>query len=76
MSADNGYLLRKNKHGEFVLQEYCASADEPPSIDSAPENMRFKDVEAAVLAYGELEAREGMMIEYGLSVQIDTVTEK
>lgn len=69
MSADNGYVLRKNEGGKYVLQEYCASADDFPPIDD-PKAMVFDDVEAAVLKYGEIEAREGMLIEYGLTVQL------
>lgn len=69
MSADNGYLLRKNKDGKYVLQMYIASDEAPPAIDD-PRAEIFDDVEAAVLRYGQIEANEGMEIEYGLSVQI------
>lgn len=69
MSADNGFLLRKNKDGKYVLQMYFASDDTPPSIDS-PRAEVFDTVEEAVLRYGQIEANEGMLIEYGLSVDL------
>ncbi len=33
MSADNGYIVRVNDEGDFVLQMYFASADKFPPID-------------------------------------------
>lgn len=74
MSADNGFVIRKNVEGKFVLQEYCASADEFPPIERG---ISFDTLEKAVLAYAKTEAEyasEGYPVEYGLRVYIDEVT--
>lgn len=72
MSADNGYIIRKNKDDKFVLQMYFASDEELPSIGD-PQAEKFDTLEAAVLAYNEL--AKTMIVEYNLMVHIDEVTE-
>lgn len=73
MSADNGYILRKNEDEKFVLQMYFASADEYPPIDSL-RAQTFDTLEEAVAAYEEIEEKSDIRSEYGLSVQIKRVT--
>lgn len=65
MSADNGYILRKNKQKKFVVQEYNASADCYPSVDTvgAPS---FDTLEEAVTWY----ERDAGYSEYGLTVNL------
>lgn len=69
MSADNGYVLRKNKAGKYVVQHYFASAEEYPDVEVA--ERVFDTLEEAVLAYEQLEHEMyPYTSEYGLSVQI------
>jgi hypothetical protein len=63
MSADNGYLLRRNTAGEYVLQMYFASADRYPSID-APDIHKFKTIKEAA-EWFEL---QDFYSEYGLTI--------
>ncbi len=72
MSADNGYIVRKNEAGKFVLQEYSASADDYPPIN-AKGAMVYDTLGAAVLAYERLDDSTNY-IEYGLRVQVQRVT--
>lgn len=67
MSADNGYILRKNDEGKFVLQMYFASDEEYPAIDS-PRGQTFDTLEDAVRGYEKLQ--DAMVIEYGLTVRV------
>lgn len=67
MSADNGYVLRKNEEGKFVLHMYFASADEYPPIDQGGQT--FDTLEEAVLAYEEAEDA-AYPSEYGLTTYI------
>lgn len=66
MSADNGYILRRNRQGKYVLQMYFDSNDEFPVMEHAKESEIFDTVEEALLAYSDIN-RE-MPVEYGLSV--------
>jgi len=69
MSADNGYILRKNKAGKYALQHYFASADELPNVEKATKV--FDTVEEAILHYNALENEASPYAsEYGLSVQL------
>lgn len=70
MSADNGYLLRKNTAGKLVIQMYFASADEYPSIDE-PDALVFDDLDGA-LAWYESESEYS---EYGLTTRVFETTE-
>lgn len=73
MSADNGYILRKNEDNKFVLQMYFASADEYPPIDAANATV-FNTLEEAIEAYERIESSGSVPLEYGLSVKIRLVT--
>lgn len=74
MSADNGYILRKNKDEKFVLQMYFASAPDYPPIDAVGSTI-FNTLEEAVEAYERIESSGAIPIEYGLTVKIKRVTE-
>lgn len=67
MSSDDGWILRRNKAGKYVLQHYFASADNYPDVEQA--KYVFDDLEAAVLKYQEFEEVD-YPSEYRLSVQI------
>lgn len=67
MSADNGFILRRNKDDKFVLQEYSASSEELPDING-PRIVPFASVEDALIAYEEIQ--ETRVVEYGLTVKI------
>jgi hypothetical protein len=69
MSADNGYLLRRNTAGEYVLQMYFASADQYPSID-ALDRLVFHTLEEAALWY----ETHNPYSEYGLTIKCITPT--
>jgi hypothetical protein len=73
VSADNGYILRKNEDNKFVLQTYWASAEDYPPID-APAALKFDLLEDAVTAYEDLETSDTIPSEYGLTVLIKKVT--
>jgi hypothetical protein len=69
MSADNGYILRRNAEGMYVLQMYWASADTLPSVQDE-RNLVFARFEDAILFYAQ-EVKFGNFIsEYGLTVDI------
>lgn len=72
MSADNGFVIRKDIRGKFVLQEYNASADYYPPINS-PRAEKFDTLQDAVLRYSEI-SQTGHIIEYGLNIFIDEET--
>jgi len=67
MSADNGYIIRKNDHGKYVLQMYFASNDEYPAIENR-EGYGYDTLEEAVTKYNEI-VSNGMIVEYGLTIQ-------
>lgn len=72
MSADNGFVVRKDTRGNFVLQEYSASADYFPPINS-PRAELFDTLQDAALRYSEI-SQTGHIIEYGLSIHINEET--
>ena len=74
MSADDGWLLRKDKNEKFVLQHYFASADTLPDINTEFA-LRFDDVEEALVKFQEMEAKGPFSSEYGLTVYIKEITE-
>lgn len=65
MSADNGYILRENDAGQWVLQTYFASDDEFPPIANGTV---FDTLSDAIRACNKLEAESPS--EYGLSIQL------
>lgn len=73
MSADDGWLLRKDKNEKFVLQHYFASADTLPDINSE-HAMRFDTIDEAMIKLDEKESGD-YPSEYGLTVNIKEVTE-
>lgn len=72
MSADNGFVIRKDTRGKFVLQEYSASADYYPPINS-PRAEKFDSLNDAAMRYSEI-VQTGHVIEYGLNIYIDEPT--
>ena len=68
MSADNVFILRKNKAGKFVLQGYSASAESYPTVEDAPEICVFDTLEAAIEQFEQFE--KDWPSEYGLTVQL------
>lgn len=72
MSADNGFVIRKDIRGKFVLQEYSASAENYPPINS-PRAEKFDTLQDAALRYSEI-SQTDYIIEYGLNIYIDSVT--
>lgn len=71
MSADNGYIIRKNENFKFVLQEYSASASEFPPIEMG---RSFDSLEEAVLAYESIVDDEYTVVEYGLTIKVKNIT--
>lgn len=69
MSADNGYIIRKNSRGKYVLQMYFASNNDYPSVDD-PKNPGVDTLEEAVLKYEEIERTDSYASEYGLSIDV------
>jgi hypothetical protein len=69
MSSDNGYVLRQDSQGKYVLQMYYASADSFPEVNGN-RAMRFDTLEEAIFRYQELEQNSDYPSEYGLSVQL------
>lgn len=68
MSADNGYIIRQNSCGRFVLQMYWASSDDyPPIIEGDNPTNTFSTLEEAVQYYYADEPYS----EYGLTVLIE-----
>lgn len=74
MSADNGFILRRNKDDKFVLQEYSASDESLPSID-AKHVVKCDTLESAIFAYEMIRDMPGMIVEHGLDVRIQEITE-
>lgn len=71
MSADNGYVIRQDDNGKYVLQMYFASADKYPNPNNARPHERFDTLEQAVLAYQEIESGDMYASEYGLSINVN-----
>jgi len=69
MSADNGYVIRKNKDNRFVLQMYFASFDDYPDVED-PSAPVFDTLEEAVMKFAEWETDPWFICEYGLSVKV------
>lgn len=69
MSADNGWILRKNINEKFVMQEYNASADDFPPINE-PQAFIFDTVAEALTWFETTDPYS----EYGLTVRVVTVT--
>ena len=69
MSADNGWVLRRNARGKFVLQMYFASEDTYPEIDDHKAQV-FDTLEEAVNWF---ETKAGYS-EYGLTTQVQALT--
>lgn len=68
MNSDNGFLIRRNEKGEYVLQEYHATIPFPP-IES-PRAQRFGTQDEAVLAFKSIE-KAGYEVRHGLCIQAD-----
>lgn len=68
MSADDGWVIRKNEAGKYVLQHYFASDEELPSIDSSRSN-HFDTLEEACRQYAKYDNTE-YPSEYGLRILI------
>ena len=69
MSADNGWVLRKNDQGKFVLHMYFASVNDYPAIGD-PRAKVFDTLEEAITWF-ETEAGYS---EYGLTTHIQNIT--
>lgn len=65
MSADNGWILRRNSKGDFVLTEYNASEDDFPEIDG-PNSRVFYTLNNALTWYEQSAGSS----EYGLMVKL------
>lgn len=78
MSADNGYILRCNDEGKYVLQMYFASADELPYVEAARPDQIFETLEDAVYHYEEIDVQAAESgypsSEYGLLVRVGKKT--
>lgn len=75
MSSDDGWILRNNSAGKFVLQHYMASNDEFPNVED-PTSLCFDTLEEAIIHH---QTSEHMYpSEYGLTTRINskTLTEK
>jgi len=70
MSADNGYIIRQNKDGKFVLQMYFMSDDEYPPIENAHPSRVFDLLEEAEDEYDRMEDEVGYLCEYGLTIAV------
>lgn len=70
MSADNGYVIRINEDGKFVLQQFFASDDAYSPIENDPEKApMFDTLEEAVLHYS-MNAHDRYWSEYGLKLEL------
>lgn len=66
MSADNGYVIRPDAEGKYVLQHFFMSAEDWPEIqDTDP---RYDDIESAVEVHEIAEDKLGYPTEYGLFI--------
>lgn len=64
MSADNGYVVRKNNQGEYVVSEYFASFGYPPI--GQPGELVFDTIEDVFVWWQD----ETPYCEYGLTFDI------
>lgn len=69
MSADNGYIIRVNDAGEYVLQMYFASNDEFPDIN-AGNAITGKTLDEVVRFYEEWKNENAYVSEYGLVIDL------
>ena len=67
VSADNGYILRKQADGKLIIHMYSASADAYPLISSP--GQVFNTLEEAIEAY-ELGQDDEYWSEYGLTIRL------
>ena len=70
MSADNGYILRNNRAGKYVLQHYFVSSGYP-DLENAHERDIFQTLDEALAEYQERDSDSLYRSEYGLSVHLD-----
>ena len=68
MSSDDGWVLRVNAKGRFVLQHYFASGGYP-NVDD-PEALQFVTLEEAIAKYQQIEDPDFAPSEYGLRVDL------
>lgn len=69
MSADNGWIMRRDQRDKIVLQEYGASADSFPPINDMGIHV-FDTVDEALVWYQEVNPWS----EYGLTIQTAVTT--
>jgi hypothetical protein len=67
MSADNGYILRKNSKGKHILQMYFESNNSYPDVEKADPYETFDTFEDAMDAYHRDENGD-YWSEYGLTI--------
>lgn len=53
MSADNGYVVRKNAQQKIVVQHYFASSDEYPDINDVKHGGVFDTLDEAIATYND-----------------------
>jgi hypothetical protein len=71
MSADDGWIIRKNQDHKYVLQHHFISNDSYPPIEDARSNV-FDTLEEALNAH--FRAEMACPSEYGLRIFIETIT--
>lgn len=70
MSADNGYILRRNQFGKFALQMYFASNESyPPIAWDSTKDLIFDSVDSAIYYY-EKNMNGELWSEYGLTIDL------
>jgi hypothetical protein len=69
MSMDNGYILRPNAEGMFVIQEFNLSADYLPPVQEEKVHV-FARFEDAIVFYAQQVKLGNFVSEYGLTVDI------
>lgn len=74
MSSDNGLVIRINKAGKYVLQEYSASADDYPDLESAKSGNVFDTLEEAVLASSDYDTEYGLKIDMSIHKKEEDLT--
>lgn len=71
MSADNGYVIRKDAAtDEYVLQHYFASAVDTYGWPPLDKGKRFMTLEYACWEYKKM-VENGVYTEYGLTISAD-----
>lgn len=73
MSSD-GLIIRINKAGKYVLQEYNASADDLPDLESAERNEIFDTLEEAVLASSDYDTEYGLKVDISIKKKDEDLT--